>query len=239
MLIFPAIDIKNGLPVRLYKGDFNTAEQVATSVIDTALNFNKECSNLHLVDLDGAKLGIAENFDLICEAREIFKGFVEVGGGIRNIHTVKHYIDAGVDRVILGTTALKDPGLLKDLATSYGDKIAVGIDARDGFVATDGWIDSSRVGYIDFARQCADMGISTIIFTDISKDGTLSGPNIEQTKALREAVGCTLLASGGIHSIEDIKILKDIGVDGAICGKSLYHGKFSLTEAVAVAGGKD
>ncbi len=237
MLIFPAIDIKNGLPVRLYKGDFDTAEQVAASVVETAKEFNKVCTQLHLVDLDGAKLGTAENYDLICETVEAFDGFVEVGGGIRNIHTVKHYIDAGVERVILGTTALKDPGLLKELAASYGDKIAVGIDARDGFVATDGWLDSSNVGYIDFARQCEHMGISTIIFTDISKDGTLSGPNIEQTKALRDAVSCTLLASGGIHSIEDLVTLNNIGIDGAICGKSLYHGKINLKEAIAAVQG--
>ncbi len=239
MQIFPAIDIKNGLPVRLYKGDFNTAEQVAASVLETAKEFKKECNNLHLVDLDGAKLGTAENFDLICETVEAFNGFVEVGGGIRNIHTVKYYLDAGVSRVILGTSALKNPLLLKELASNFGDKVSVGIDARDGFVATDGWLDSSKVGYIDFARECEQMGISTIIFTDISKDGTLLGPNLDQTKALRDAIKCQLIVSGGIHSIEDIRTLRKLGVDGAICGKSLYHGKISLKEAVSVAAGEE
>ncbi len=235
MLIFPAIDIKNGLPVRLYKGDFNAVEQVGTDVVEIAMQFKKQCNQLHMVDLDGAKIGSPENFDLICEAAKSFNGFTQVGGGIRSVHSAKHYLEAGIDRVIVGTAALKDPMFLKSMTVNFGDKVAVGIDAKDGFVATDGWLDRSMTGYIEFAKQCEQVGVKTLIFTDIAKDGTLSGPNIEQTKELRAAVNCTLIASGGIHTIEDLKILKSIGVDGAVCGKSLYHGNIELAEAVAIA----
>ncbi len=235
MLIYPAIDIKNGLPVRLYKGDFNEVEQVGKDVVEVALQFKKHCNQLHLVDLDGAKIGSVVNDELICEAARRFDGFVQVGGGIRNMHSVKSYLDEGIDRVIVGTAALKDPMFLKTLTVNFGDKIAVSIDARDGFVATDGWLGSSTTGYIEFAKQCEQVGVGTLIFTDIAKDGTLSGPNIEQTKALRAAVGCTLIASGGIHSLDDLATLKSIGVDGAVCGKSLYHGNIELTEAVRIA----
>jgi len=235
MLIFPAIDVKDGRPVRLVKGDYSTASQVAESVVSAAKCFEAAGAVwLHMVDLDGAKAGSTVNRDIIIETANAVTMKVQVGGGIRDIDTIRVYLDNGVDRVILGSAALKQPKLVREAVELYGDKIAVGIDARDGKVATEGWLDTSDVDYLDFARMMEEIGVKTIIFTDISKDGTLQGPNLEQLEAINNAVSCDIIASGGISCAADIGHLRDLFLYGAICGKSLYSGSLELGEAIAI-----
>ena len=237
MIILPAIDIRGGQCVRLYKGDFATAEKVAEDPIATAQSFAEAgAAWLHTVDLDGAVEGRPVNkavFEQIVRRTPLK---VEVGGGIRNMDTIAAYLDAGVSRVILGSAALNDPALVAVAIELYGsDAIAVGIDARDGMVQAQGWLAASTVHYIDLARAMTEIGVETIIFTDISRDGTLAGPNLEQLTALQAAVGGQIVASGGIRDLEDIKALRAAGLYGAICGKSLYKGTLDLVQAIQAA----
>lgn len=237
MIILPAIDIRGGQCVRLYKGDFATAEKVAEDPIATAQSFAEAgAAWLHTVDLDGAVEGRPVNkavFEQIVRRTPLK---VEVGGGIRNMDTIAAYLDAGVSRVILGSAALNDPALVAEAIELYGsDAIAVGIDARDGMVQAQGWLAASTVHYIDLARAMTEIGVETIIFTDISRDGTLAGPNLEQLTALQAAVGGQIVASGGIRDLEDIKALRAAGLYGAICGKSLYKGTLDLAQAIQAA----
>ena len=237
MIILPAIDIRGGQCVRLYKGDFATAEKVAEDPIATAQSFAEAgAAWLHTVDLDGAVEGRPVNkavFEQIVRRTPLK---VEVGGGIRNMDTIAAYLDAGVSRVILGSAALNDPALVAEAIELYGsDAIAVGIDARDGMVQAQGWLTASTVHYIDLARAMTEIGVETIIFTDISRDGTLAGPNLEQLTALQAAVGGQIVASGGIRDLEDIKALRAAGLYGAICGKSLYKGTLDLAQAIQAA----
>ncbi len=238
MHIYPAIDIVDGAPVRLLKGDYATAHRVADSVSAAAADFRQYSDRLHVVDLDGALKGTTDNFDIITRTALEFDGFVEVGGGIRDMKTVEAYLDAGISRVIIGTAAVKQPDFLHEVAQKYGKNVAVGIDSKDGYVAIKGWTEQSQLKYIDFAKHCEQLGIGTLICTDIYKDGMLSGPNLEQLGLLRAAVGCEVIASGGVHILGDIKDLIALKVDGAICGKSLYEGTLSLKEAVALCEGK-
>ena len=237
MIILPAIDIRGGQCVRLYKGDFATAEKVAEDPIATVQSFAEAgAAWLHTVDLDGAVEGRPVNkavFEQIVRRTPLK---VEVGGGIRNMDTIAAYLDAGVSRVILGSAALNDPALVAEAIELYGsDAIAVGIDARDGMVQAQGWLAASTVHYIDLARAMTEIGVETIIFTDISRDGTLAGPNLEQLTALQAAVGGQIVASGGIRDLEDIKALRAAGLYGAICGKSLYKGTLDLAQAIQAA----
>ena len=237
MIILPAIDIRGCQCVRLYKGDFATAEKVAEDPIATAQSFAEAgAAWLHTVDLDGAVEGRPVNkavFEQIVRRTPLK---VEVGGGIRNMDTIAAYLDAGVSRVILGSAALNDPALVAEAIELYGsDAIAVGIDARDGMVQAQGWLAASTVHYIDLARAMTEIGVETIIFTDISRDGTLAGPNLEQLTALQAAVGGQIVASGGIRDLEDIKALRAAGLYGAICGKSLYKGTLDLVQAIQAA----
>lgn len=237
MIILPAIDIRGGQCVRLYKGDFATAEKVAEDPIATAQSFAEAgAAWLHTVDLDGAVEGRPVNkavFEQIVRRTPLK---VEIGGGIRNMDTIAAYLDAGVSRVILGSAALNDPALVAEAIELYGsDAIAVGIDARDGMVQAQGWLAASTVHYIDLARAMTEIGVETIIFTDISRDGTLAGPNLEQLTALQAAVGGQIVASGGIRDLEDIKALRAAGLYGAICGKSLYKGTLDLAQAIQAA----
>ena len=237
MIILPAIDIRGGQCVRLYKGDFATAEKVAEDPIATAQSFAEAgAAWLHTVDLDGAVEGRPVNkavFEQIVRRTPLK---VEVGGGIRNMDTIAAYLDAGVSRVILGSAALNDPALVAEAIELYGsDAIAVGIDARDGMVQAQGWLAASTVHYIDLARAMTEIGVETIIFTEISRDGTLAGPNLEQLTALQAAVGGQIVASGGIRDLEDIKALRAAGLYGAICGKSLYKGTLDLVQAIQAA----
>lgn len=236
MHIFPAIDIQEGRCVRLVKGDFATAHQVADDPLETACGFRAAgASWIHMVDLDGAREGRRVN-TAVFESVAAHSGLqVEVGGGIRSMDTLEDYFAHGVSRCILGSAALKNPELVREAVAAYGARIAVGIDARDGMVATEGWLDVSAVSYLELARRMEQMGVRTLIFTDISRDGTLSGPNVEQLVALSEAVSCDVVASGGIKSIEDIRALRVQRLYGAICGKSLYSGTLDLSEAVREA----
>lgn len=238
MIILPAIDIKDGKCVRLWKGDFQTAEQVAESYMDTAQGFAEAgAQGIHMVDLDGAKSAQPVNADIFLDVAKHTPLKVELGGGIRSLDTVEYYLSGGISRVILGSIALKNPRIVKEAVAEYGDRIAVGIDAKNGKVAAEGWLDDSDVDYITLAREMIRAGVGTFIFTDISKDGTLSGVNAEQLSALADATRgqCNIIASGGVHTIEDIRICREMGLYGTICGKSLYKGTLDLREAIAEA----
>ncbi len=233
MIILPAIDIKDGNCVRLVRGDYGTAHKVAEDYMKTAQSFVEAGAEwIHMVDLDGAKDAKPVNTDIFLDVAANTSLKVEVGGGIRNLDTVEMYLSGGVSRVILGSVALKNPELVELAVKEYHEKIAVGIDAKNGFVAVEGWLDASTVDYISLAKEMQKMGVQTIIFTDISKDGTLSGVNQEQLKALHDAVKCNIIASGGVHTMEDIKACANMGLYGTICGKSLYQGTLNLKEAI-------
>jgi phosphoribosylformimino-5-aminoimidazole carboxamide ribotide isomerase len=238
MLIFPAIDIIKGKPVRLYKGDFSTAQQVAADAIETAQSFvDAGCSWIHMVDLDGSLEKKPVNSKTFIDVANQTQLKVELGGGIRTMNDIDFYVNNGISRIILGSVALKNPQLVKEAVKEFGDVIAVGIDAKNGYVATEGWVESSDVYFTDLAKQMEDVGVKTIIFTDISKDGTLSGPNIEQLVEINNAVSCDITASGGVTNIDDIIALRDSGLYGAICGKSIYQGTLDLKNAVEVCNG--
>lgn len=238
MIILPAIDIKDGNCVRLFKGDFSTAEKVAADYMETAKGFEKAgASWIHMVDLDGAKEGRPVNTQIYKDVANKTSLKVEVGGGIRNIDTIRQYLSMGISRVIIGSAALKNPELVKEAVLNFGsEKIAVGIDSKNGMVAAEGWLESSDVHYIQLAKEMIKIGVRYFIVTDISKDGTLSGVNTLQLKGLSEAVGnaCNIIASGGVHTIEDIIACKKLGLYGTICGKSIYKGTLDLREAVRI-----
>lgn len=235
MIIFPAIDVIDGKPVRLFKGDFSTKEQVADNVLETAQDF-ADCGAkwIHMVDLDGSLQKKRVNSSAFVDVVNNTSLKVEVGGGIRTMQDIDFYRNNGISRVILGSVALKNPELVKESVKEFGDFIAVGIDAKNGFVATEGWTQASDINYIELAKRMEDVGVRNIIYTDISKDGTLSGPNIEQLVLLNNSVSCDITASGGVTDIDDIITLSDNSLYGAICGKSLYKGTLDLRKAVEV-----
>jgi len=233
MIIFPAIDLKNGKCVRLYQGEFSSSEVVGEEPLETALSFVAQGAEyLHMVDLDGALSGTIGNSNSINKVIKDIKIPIQLGGGIRNLDTIERLLKKGLNRVILGTAALNNPSLVKEAVKKFGEKIAIGIDARDGYVAVEGWQTSSKIEYIDFAKQMESIGVKTIIFTDISRDGTLSGPNFEATGEINNKVTCNIIASGGMSDIEDIKELRKMNLYGAIIGKALYSGNISLKEAI-------
>ena len=235
MIIFPAIDIMDGKPVRLLRGDFDTAEQVAEDVLTTAKQFARVgCTWVHMVDLDGSLQKKPVNTDPILQVVEHTPLKVEVGGGIRTMEDIAFYLDRGVDRVILGSVALKNPELVQQAVDAYGDKIAVGIDAKQGMVATEGWTEDSQMDFIDLAKAMEKMGVATIIYTDIGRDGTLSGPDVQGLDRLNKAVGCNVITSGGVTTITDILVMKDKKMYGTICGKCIYKKTLDLREAVGI-----
>lgn len=235
MIIFPAIDIMDGKPVRLLRGDFATAEQVAEDVLSTAKQFARVgCTWVHMVDLDGSLQKKPVNAEPILQVVEQTPLKVEVGGGIRTMEDIAFYLDRGVDRVILGSVALKNPKLVQQAVDTYGDKIAVGIDAKHGMVATEGWTEDSQMDFIDLAKAMEKMGVTTIIYTDIGRDGTLSGPDVQGLDRLNKAVGCNVIASGGVTTITDILVMKDKKMYGTICGKCIYKKTLDLREAVGI-----
>ncbi len=234
MKIFPAIDIKGGECVRLVKGEYSTAHKVAENPLETARSFEAAGAEwIHMVDLDGAKDGAPANSDIFVRVANETGLKVEVGGGIRTMDAAEYYLLRGVSRVILGSAAVNDPEFVKAAVARYGGKIAVGIDARDGMVAAEGWLDTSKVYFTDLAAEMEKIGVETVIFTDISRDGTLSGPNLAQLRELNAAVSCDVIASGGVSGIGDIIALRDEGLYGAIAGKALYSGALRLDEAIA------
>lgn len=236
MIVIPAIDIIDGKPVRLYKGDYDKKEIVGEDVLDIGLKFQKLGAKfIHIVDLDGAKEGYMKNKDLILKLAKFLDTPIEVGGGIRNLETVKELIEGGVKRVILGTSAIEDKKFLKEAIKAYGDKIAVGIDCKNGYAFGRGWLSESSIHYLDFGFELEKLGVKNIIVTDISRDGTLEGANISMLKELKEKVNIDITASGGIKDIKDIKELKKIGVYGAITGKAIYKNTLSLKESIEIS----
>lgn len=237
MLIFPAIDIKGGQCVRLYKGDFATAEKVAEDPLKTALAFRAAGAVwLHTVDLDGALEGKRVNAAVFESLAKSSGLRIQLGGGIRDRETIEYYLEHGVSRVILGSAAVRDPDFVKEAVAAYGEKIAVGIDAKNGVAAASGWTEDSGISYLDLARRMEQAGVQTVIYTDIGRDGTLSGPNLEQLKAVNRAISCDIIASGGVAALSDIQALRSLGLYGAICGKALYKGTLSLKDAIREAG---
>lgn len=234
MIILPAIDVKDGQCVRLLRGDYDTAHKVAEDPVETALSFQSEGAEwLHMVDLDGAKEKKMSNRDVILSVAAQTGLKIEVGGGIRDLHSMEFYLSRGIARVILGSAALKSPSLVSDAIGEFGgEAIAVGIDARNGYAAAEGWLDTSDIYYLDLARKMEDVGVKTIIFTDISRDGTLLGPNLEQLQAIDREVACHIIASGGISGPEDIRALRGLELYGAICGKAIYSGRLTVAQAI-------
>jgi len=234
MTIFPAIDIKGGQCVRLYRGDFATAERVAADYMQTALSFKAAgCEWIHMVDLDGSLAGRRVNQAIYLDVAQNSGLQVELGGGIRTMEDVAFYLEHDIARVILGSVVLENPGLVLQAIELYGsEKIAVGIDAKEGKVATRGWLDVNDIDYIDLARRMEALDVEYIIFTDIGRDGMLAGPNLERLCALQATVNCNITASGGVTDINDIIALRDKGFYGAICGRSIYKGTLDLEEAV-------
>ena len=236
MRIFPAIDLYDGKAVRLYEGDYEKMTVYSENPIEIARDFeSKGAKYIHMVDLEGAKDGTTPNLNIVKQIANETQLFVEIGGGIRSIETVKTYLENGVDRVILGTAAVNDEEFLKTAVTEYGDKIAVGVDIKDGFVAIKGWTEKSQYSCNDFCKKMQDIGVKYIICTDISKDGAMQGTNRELYKELSERFSVNITASGGVSSIEDIKALRKLDLYGAIIGKAYYIGAIDLKEALEAA----
>jgi len=236
MIILPAIDMIDGQPVRLVQGRFEDKTVVADDILTTAEKFESLGAEwLHMVDLDGAKAGKRMNQDVVKKTAQTLSIPLEIGGGIRTMGDVSDYIENGVSRVILGTSAIEDQSFVKEAVRRYGEKIAVGIDCKDGYACGRGWLSVSKITLTDLARQMEDIGVQTVIVTDISKDGTLNGPNVEMLAKLKMAVNMNIIASGGIRDIENIKSLRKLGIYGAITGKAVYAGTLDLKEAIEVA----
>lgn len=240
MKLFPAIDIRGGKCVRLLKGDFDQETVFSDSPAEMAAQWESQGAEfLHLVDLDGARAGKPQNLATVKAILEKVKIPVELGGGIRTLEHIEEVLNLGVRRVILGSVAVHDPALVKAACEKYGDRVVVGIDAKDGMVAVEGWAETSNLEAPVLGKMMADAGVKTIIYTDIGRDGTLSGVNVEATVEMARRSGLEVVASGGVKSIEDIRALKaheKEGIAGAILGKSLYMHTLDLKEALAVAG---
>lgn len=236
MIIYPAIDLFDGKAVRLFKGDFAQMTVYSENPPEIAEDFkNKGATHIHVVDLEGAKNGSTPNFETVIAIKEKSNLFCEVGGGIRSMETVDRYLSAGIDRVILGTAAVTEDGFVEKAVSKYGDKIAVGIDIKDGFVAIKGWTEKSELTAMDFCRKMGKIGVKTLICTDISKDGAMQGTNHALYNELMENFDIQIIASGGVSSIDDVKRLSDANMYGAIIGKAYYTGAIDLAEAVEVA----
>ena len=236
MIIYPAIDLYDKKAVRLYKGDYNEMTVYSDNPCEIAEDFYKAGARyMHVVDLEGAKTGETPNIDVIKKLAAIPDMFIEVGGGIRSLEVARRYVEAGVDRIILGTAALKDREFLLTAIESFGEKVAVGVDIKDSYVAVKGWIEKSKVLAMDFLAELDSLGVKTVICTDISKDGAMMGTNLSLYRTLSEKFGMQIIASGGVSSIDDVKKLREMDLYGAIVGKAYYTGAISLKEAVEVA----
>lgn len=239
LIVFPAIDLKGGQVVRLAEGDMDRATVYGDNPAAQALLFAESgAQHLHVVDLDGSFAGHAVNAAAVEAIVEAFPGHVQLGGGIRNRESVERWFDLGVSRIVIGTAALKDPAFVKAAARDFPGGIVVAVDARDGFVATDGWAEKSDMPVIDLARRFEDAGVASLLFTDVGRDGLLKGVNIEATVDLARATAMPVIASGGVAGIADIRILSlhaDEGIEGVITGRALYDGRLDLKTALAVA----
>ena len=236
MLIYPAIDMYDKKAVRLFKGDYNQMTVYSENPVEVAIDF-KNCgaTHIHLVDLEGAKSGTTPNFEVVKNIKDSTGLFCEIGGGIRNMDVIDKYITAGVDRVILGTAAVTNHGFVEEAVAKYGDRIAVGIDIKDGYVAIKGWTETSDDDAFAFCDKMQNIGVKTIICTDISKDGAMQGTNHELYKELSERFDIQIIASGGVSTIDDIARLRKLDIYGAIIGKAYYTKAIDLKEAIEVA----
>ena len=236
MIIYPAIDLYDKKAVRLYKGDYNNMTVYSDNPCEIAEDFyNSGARYMHVVDLEGAKTGDTPNIDVITKLAAIPDMFIEVGGGIRSLEVAERYVSAGVDRIILGTAALNDRAFLCAAIEKFGEKVAVGVDIKDSYVAVKGWVEKSEVLAMDFLAELDSLGVKTVICTDISKDGAMMGTNLELYRTLSEKFGMQIIASGGVSSIDDVKKLREMNIYGAIVGKAYYTGAISIKEAVEVA----
>lgn len=237
MEIFPAIDLRGGKVVRLTEGDYGRMKIYSDSPLDAAKAFEDAGSkNLHIVDLDSAKNGGSENTDIICKIAEKTNLFIQTGGGIRTEEKIRRYAEAGISRVILGTAAVNNFAFLCDMVKKYSDKIAVGVDAKNSRVAVNGWLEVTDVDSLEFCEKLRDNGVKTVIYTDISKDGKLSGTNTEIYRKLKKIENLNVIASGGISSMDDIAALKELDCNGAIIGKAIYEKKLDLGEVLRFCG---
>ena len=236
MNIFPAIDLFDKKAVRLFKGDYNQMTVYSDNPIEVARDFEKSGAKyIHMVDLEGAKDGTTPNIEVVSDIAKNTSLFVEIGGGIRSMETVERYLNAGVSRVILGTSAVTDEDFLISAVEKYGDKIAVGADVKDGYIAIKGWLEKSAYTLDSFFEKMQKLGVKTIICTDISKDGAMKGTNLQMYKELSKKYSLDIVASGGVSTIEDIKELRKMELYGAIIGKAYYTGAINLAEAIEVA----
>lgn len=237
MLIIPAIDLKDGQVVRLKKGDFNTVQQVADDPVSTAKAFYEAGARyLHVVDLDGSKDGVRKNSDLVKAVAQLGMK-TELGGGIRSMQDLEEVFALGIWRAIIGSAAVSDPDFVKAALEKYGpDRIVVGVDAKEGLVRTAGWVKESGENYLDFAQRMEKLGVKHIIFTDIDTDGMQSGPSFARLQFLRDKIGCSIVAAGGVSCNADIQALKRMGVEAIIVGKSWYTGALDLKQAIAEGG---
>ena len=234
MKIFPAIDIKDKKCVRLVKGDFDNKTEYEMSPVEQAGKYKDHgFKNLHIVDLDGALTGVTVNLHIIKEIVSKFDLRIEVGGGIRNFESIQKYVDVGVEKVILGSAAIKDNEFLKIACQKFPKKIALGLDAKNGYLSVSGWTENSNILSLDYLKKVNDYGVSRLIYTDINRDGTKEGPNFEETIKIAELSNCPVILSGGVSSIEDVKKVKNLNnIEGIIVGKALYDGDIKLSELV-------
>ena len=235
MILFPAIDLLDGRAVRLYKGDYDKVTVYSDEPWSVARDFvGCGADHIHVVDLDGARDGGTPNLDTVLKIKKESGAFCEIGGGVRSMDTVERYLSSGIDRVIIGTAAIEDGKFLREAVAKYGDRIAVGADLKDGFVAVKGWRVVSNVGADEFFSEMERIGVATVICTDISKDGAMAGTNRALYKSLSEKYSVNIVASGGVSSIDDVKSLKEMGIYGAIIGKAYYTGAIDLADALEV-----
>ena len=233
MILFPAIDLYEGKAVRLLKGDYQQMTVYSEYPEEIGKDFvRKGATHAHLVDLEGARDGTTPNLETVIRLKEETGLFCEIGGGIRSMETVQTYLEHGMDRVILGTAAVRDPDFLREALNTYGEKIAVGVDIRDGQVAIRGWTEVSGLPFLDFCRQMKNAGVRTLICTDISRDGAMRGTNRELYRQLQRELGIQITASGGVSTMEDLRALREMGLYGAIIGKAYYTGAIALEEAI-------
>ena len=236
MLIYPAIDLYQGKAVRLLKGDYARMTVYSENPLQIGLDFiSKGAAHIHLVDLEGAKSGTTPNFETVCAIKAATNAFCEVGGGVRSMAVIDRYLHAGIDRVILGTAAVTEPGFVEEAVKKYGDRVAVGIDIKDGFVAIKGWTEKSTLNAMDFAAKMHSIGVKTLICTDISKDGAMEGTNHGLYQTLSQRFDLQIIASGGVSSLEDVQRLAAMNIHGTIIGKAYYTGAIDLREAIEVA----
>ncbi|MEH7119681.1 1-(5-phosphoribosyl)-5-[(5-phosphoribosylamino)methylideneamino]imidazole-4-carboxamide isomerase [Neobacillus vireti] len=239
LTIYPAIDMRGGKCVRLLQGDYDQETVYGDSPFEMAKSFAATGAEwIHMVDLDGAKDGKRVNDRFVIEAAQNLDAKVQIGGGIRTEEDILHYLENGVDRVIIGSIAVSNPEFAIEMIQKYGAKIAVGIDAKNGYVATHGWLDTSSVKAVELGKRFADAGAETFIFTDIATDGTLAGPNIDAVCEMAEVTGKNVIASGGVSSLADLQAIASKGISGAIVGKALYENRFTLKEALEEVGVK-